>query len=57
LIAILVTITLIGIIVFTQIKETSDPVLIGQDQDSLPKDAIIPLDEDNPIRVPYSNRK
>ena len=51
MIAIVVIITLIGIIVFTQIKETSGPVLIGQDQDSLPKDVIIPLDEDNPIKV------
>ena len=51
LIAIVVIVILIGIIVFTQIKETSDPVLIGQDQDSLPKAVIIPLDEDNPIKV------
>ena len=51
LIAIVVIVILIGIIVFTQIKETSGPVLIGQDQDSLPKAVIIPLDEDNPIKV------
>lgn len=51
MIAIVVIITLIGIIVFTQIKETSGPVLIGQDQDSLPKAVIIPLDEDNPIKI------
>ena len=51
MIAIIVIITLIGIIVFSQIKETSGPVLIGQDQDSLPKSVIIPLDEDNPIKV------
>jgi len=51
LIAIVVIITLIGIIAFTQIKETSGPVLIGQDQDSLPKAVVIPLDEDNPIKV------
>ena len=51
MIAIVVIVTLIGIIVFSQIKETSGPVLIGQDQDSLPKSVIIPLDEDNPIKV------
>ena len=51
MIAIVVIITLIGVIAFTQIKETSCPVLIGQDQDSLPKSVIIPLDEDNPIKV------
>ncbi len=51
LIAIVVIVTLIGVIAFTQIKETSGPALIGQDQDSLPKSVIIPLDEDNPIKV------
>jgi len=51
LIAIVVIITLIGVIAFTQIKETSGPALIGEDQDSLPKAVIIPLDEDNPIKV------
>jgi len=51
LIAVVIIIALIGVIVFSQIKETSGPALIGQDQDSLPKSVIIPLDEDNPIKV------
>ncbi len=51
MIAAVIIITLIGVVVFSQIKETSGPALIGQDQDSLPKSVIIPLDEDNPIKV------
>jgi len=51
LIAIVVIITLIGVIAYSQIEETFGPALIGQDQDSLSKDVFISLDEDNPIKV------